>query len=223
MRILVRNILAMESRNLTANSHVMIHATSSLRWRPFSSWWRSTSWGPFMAHNGRQEPPKWRRRRKWKVCTEASLARTCFSTTHSYRRDMETWDHILFQCPSKFFVVIASRFFCSFQIDMSGNFFDNVLKMFKHFRQNIYHFVNAPIGEGFNLNFPAFLTYFEHFLQKKRHTHGTSFPTLSQWTLFTSSNSTVLVRIGAFSWFLRNSYAKMAVFCDYLDTSGILI
>ena len=32
-----------------------------------------------------------------------------------------------------------------FQVDITENFFDNVLKMFKHFRTNIYHFVNMPV------------------------------------------------------------------------------
>ena len=30
-------------------------------------------------------------------------------------------------------------------MDITENFFDNVLKMFKHFRTNIYHFVNMPV------------------------------------------------------------------------------
>lgn len=31
------------------------------------------------------------------------------------------------------------------KVDITENFFDNVLKMFKHFRTNIYHFVNMPV------------------------------------------------------------------------------
>lgn len=32
-----------------------------------------------------------------------------------------------------------------FQVEINDDFFDNVLKMFRHFRQNIYHFINAPV------------------------------------------------------------------------------
>lgn len=32
-----------------------------------------------------------------------------------------------------------------FQVEINDDFFDNVLKMFRHFRENIYHFINAPV------------------------------------------------------------------------------
>ena len=33
------------------------------------------------------------------------------------------------------------------QVDITSDFFTNVLQMFKHFRQNIYHFVNAQVDK----------------------------------------------------------------------------
>ena len=33
----------------------------------------------------------------------------------------------------------------SFQVTMGKDYFSNVMTMFAHFRQNLYHFINAPV------------------------------------------------------------------------------
>ena len=38
--------------------------------------------------------------------------------------------------------------FSKFQVEILDDFFGNVIKMFRHFRANIYHLVNGPVDKN---------------------------------------------------------------------------
>ena len=43
---------------------------------------------------------------------------------------------------------IQIMLFSKFQVEILDDFFGNVIKMFRHFRANIYHLVNGPVDEN---------------------------------------------------------------------------
>ena len=53
--------------------------------------------------------------------------------------------------------IFSELHFSSFQISMSSDYFSNVIAMFRHFRTNIYHFVNVPVDrETYTWNLISF-------------------------------------------------------------------